>query len=309
MKTPLLLLALALPAATLAAGPSAPLVQDDVPTMQEAGALLQAGDPMGAAKAYRAICAAQPDNAQAHHMLGYCLHMAGELEAALQAHLAASEFPAVRPVALYNCACVHALLGRTDAAFEFLTKSVEAGFNNADQLVVDTDMDSLRGDARFAKLLAEMRGEDGDEAVDLSAMAAARRMDFWLGNWDTVRGDEVYGGAMVTRTFGGRGLQQVATAPDGTTRSRSHYTFLAATGTWRQLWMDGDGSYAVLEGGLVGDAMVLTMVSVDGVPQVTGRSVFSNITAAGFDYEWQTSSDGGQTWAAGTTVRFRKRAS
>ena len=59
--------------------------------------------------------------------------------------------------------------------------------------------------------------------------------------------------------------------------------------------------------GLDGDRMVMTMTHLDGVPMVSGRSVFSNITAAGFDYVWQTSTDGGQTWSDGNPVRFRKR--
>ena len=285
---------------------SAP-VQDDVPTMAEAGALLGGGDPAGAAAAFKKIAAAEPDNAQAHHMIGYCLHMSGDLEAALAAHIKASEFPTVRPVALYNCACVHALLERPDAALEFLTKSVEAGFNNADQLVVDSDMDNLRGDARFAKILSGLRGE-APGVVNLATMNAARRFDFWTGQWETVSGEAVYGHASVNRTFGGRGFQQTATALDGTVRSSSQYIFRAQSQSWRQLWMDGDGSYAVLEGGLDGDRMVMTMTSLDGVAQVSGRSVFSNITADGFDYEWQTSADGGQTWSEGNSVRFRKRA-
>lgn len=315
MKTTTLLLATlapTVPTGLLAAEPSTPLaipeaVQDDEPTMQEADALLAAGDTLAAAAAYGKIAEAQPENARAHHLKGYCLHLAGELEQALEAHLEAAEFPSVRPVALYNCACVHALQERPDAAFEFLEKAMEAGFSNADQLVVDSDMDNLRGDPRFEEILEEMRGGAAGP-VDLSQMSPARRFDFWIGSWETVSNGQVYGTATVERTFGGRGLRQVAKASDGTMRSISNYVFDSGDGKWRQVWMDGEGSYAVLEGGLEDDRMVLTMTSLDGQPRVAGRSVFSNITAEGFDYRWQTSEDGGETWSEGTPVRFRKAA-
>lgn len=304
----LIALTFTLPAATLSAQDSQPtqqIVQDDVPTLQEAGALLQAGDVAGAIAAYRSLAAAEPTNAQAHHMVGYCLHMAGQLDAALKAHLVAAEFPAVRATALYNCACVHAMLGRSDAAFEFLARSREAGFNNADQLAVDSDMDNLRGDARFSAILTDMRG-GADGVVDLGAMQAVRRFDFWSGQWETVIDGLVYGSATVTRNFGGRGFQQNAMAPDGNLRSTSQYTFSAANGTWKQIWMDGESSHAVLVGGLFGNQMIMTMVSVDGTAQVSGRSIFSNISSGSFEYEWQSSADGGQTWQAGTQVTFRK---
>ena len=41
--------------------------------------------------------------------LGYSLHALGRLDAAITAHRKAAEFANIRPVALYNLGCAHAL--------------------------------------------------------------------------------------------------------------------------------------------------------------------------------------------------------
>lgn len=53
----------------------------------------------------------------------------------------------------YNLACALALQGRTDAAFEALSKSVELGFRDPDKIREDPDLVSLRDDRRFRSVL------------------------------------------------------------------------------------------------------------------------------------------------------------
>jgi tetratricopeptide (TPR) repeat protein len=61
-----------------------------------------------------------------------------------------------RGVAYYNMACAYARLKNLDKAFEILGKSVDEGFANRNSLETDTDLAALRGDARFAQLLARV---------------------------------------------------------------------------------------------------------------------------------------------------------
>lgn len=290
--------------------PAQPVETSGVPTMAEARARLDAGDPLGAAKAYARIAEAEPDNGLAHHMAGYCLHVGGKLDEALKMHLEAARFDSVKAMSLYNAACVHALQGRKDQAFEYLAKAREAGFDQPEQLRADPDMDGLRSDPRFAALVASMDEDTGTEPAPASP-APERLFDFWVGEWSMTAGDEVYGTSRVQATLGGNGLRQTSLAPGGEVRSESTYVYDAAAGQWKQVWMDRDGNLAVLTGGPAGDGrIVMTMVSMNGEPEVVGRSVFSNLRGGGsdgergFDYEWQTSDDGGQTWYHGTAVRF-----
>jgi hypothetical protein len=62
------------------------------------------------------------------------------------------------PVWYYNCACALALMGKKDEAFEALEQAIAAGYNKPRHINQDKDLDSLKGDSRFAKLTA-MAGE------------------------------------------------------------------------------------------------------------------------------------------------------
>ena len=59
------------------------------------------------------------------------------------------------PSLLYDLACLAALQGRTDEAFEHLRESLEAEPKYREYAAKDADLDSLRGDPRFSGLVPE----------------------------------------------------------------------------------------------------------------------------------------------------------
>ena len=59
--------------------------------------------------------------------------------------------------AAYNVACALALDGRTAEALQALERSVEIGYSDADHAADDSDLASLRSDAKFQELLEQMR--------------------------------------------------------------------------------------------------------------------------------------------------------
>jgi tetratricopeptide (TPR) repeat protein len=61
-------------------------------------------------------------------------------------------------VAYYNLACAHARLGHPDAAFENLSKAIDAGFRNRRVMEEDPDLESLRSDSRFGEMLRRLTG-------------------------------------------------------------------------------------------------------------------------------------------------------
>lgn len=125
--------------------------------LRQAGqAALQSGDLATAADSFGELTRLDPKDGQAWLLYGFALHGLKKLDAALAAHLKASEFPAVKPIATYNVACVHALRNDKDKAFAWLDKAVAAGFANIEHVNDDADMDSLRDDPRFKATLAAM---------------------------------------------------------------------------------------------------------------------------------------------------------
>ncbi|HUS65409.1 MAG TPA: hypothetical protein VMZ28_12740 [Kofleriaceae bacterium] len=129
------------------------------PAMAEASILLEGQRYDEAAEKLAAIAAARPDSARAVQLQGYALHAAGRLDEALVVHQRAAEFPETAAVATYNIACVHALRGDKNAAFAALDRAIAAGFHKADYLEKDTDLASLRDDARFSATLDAARAK------------------------------------------------------------------------------------------------------------------------------------------------------
>ncbi len=121
----------------------------------QAIASLGAGRATDAIAPLEALTVSQPQNGQAWHLLGAALHMDGQIDRALEVHAKAATFPAVRANALYNLGCAYALKGQTDAAFEALKAALAdpGGPPLRSQLVGDTDLVSLRSDARWLELL------------------------------------------------------------------------------------------------------------------------------------------------------------
>ena len=68
----------------------------------------------------------------------------------------------------YNLACVLALLGKKDEALTAFETSIDAGFDDLDHAGRDSDLDSIRADARFAA--AVERGRAAKKAAELPGM-------------------------------------------------------------------------------------------------------------------------------------------
>jgi serine/threonine protein kinase/tetratricopeptide (TPR) repeat protein len=59
--------------------------------------------------------------------------------------------------AWYDFACGAAIAGLSDEAFDHLHEAINRGFNQADHIRTDSDLQSLRGDPRFDKIVEEVR--------------------------------------------------------------------------------------------------------------------------------------------------------
>lgn len=58
-------------------------------------------------------------------------------------------------ISAYNAACGYALAGNKEEALDWLEYSVKAGYTDFDHLRQDTDLDSLRNEKRYKKLLTD----------------------------------------------------------------------------------------------------------------------------------------------------------
>ena len=87
----------------------------------------------------------------------YDLHMNGKIDKAIIAHQKAAEFADHKGIATYNLGCAWVLTGEIDKAFAALNDAVTFGFHDVNQYQIDEDLDPIRKDPRFEKLMDRLQ--------------------------------------------------------------------------------------------------------------------------------------------------------
>lgn len=265
------------------------------PELQAADTLFQAQKWEEAARAYDAITKAQPANQRAWYRLAYALHATGKYDGAVDAYqkIAANNNPTV----LYNLACAYARLNNKDKAFEWLNKAIGAGFAQPAQLNSDTDLASLREDARFKELQAALV----KTATPCMVTPEHRQFDFWIGEWNVMTPQgQLAGTNSVQRVVDGCVIfENWSGSQGGNGKSFNYYD--KNDGKWHQLWVGSGGGAINFSGEFKEGAMRYEAVS----PAANGAKTLQRMTFFKLDGDkvrqlWESSTDDGKTW----TVAF-----
>ena len=102
-----------------------------------------------------------PDDARAYHLGAGTLVVLGDEERAKKWLLRAIDIDPNDPIVQYNVACNLSTLREIDKAIEYLGKAVKFGTVSAAWMRNDDDLENLRGDPRFEKLLRELESDHG----------------------------------------------------------------------------------------------------------------------------------------------------
>lgn len=105
------------------------------------------------------ILAAVPDFADVLRAQACNLTMKGRLKDGLAVDEQLVTVLPTDPTARYNLACRYALLKQRDKAITALRKAVELGYRDVEFMQEDHDLDSIRKDPRFRKLVKELQAE------------------------------------------------------------------------------------------------------------------------------------------------------
>lgn len=135
-----------------------------------------------------------------------------------------------------------------------------------------------------------------------------RQFDFWLGDWDVFNPDgKLIGENRITLEQGKCVLHEHWTSATGNT-GESFNIFDARRGVWHQTWVAATGNLLLLEGGLQGDAMVLSgeQPTRDGSGTITNRITWTPLDDGAVEQRWDQSMDGGETWQAGFVGIYRR---
>jgi len=70
-------------------------------------------------------------------------------------------------IVFYNLACSFALLTMTDEAILALQKAIKLGYNDLKHMLKDTDLETIRTDTRFSRLVAILKKRDTPQNINM----------------------------------------------------------------------------------------------------------------------------------------------
>lgn len=144
------------------------------------------------------------------------------------------------------------------------------------------------------------------------------QFDFWLGEWEltwkgpqagTPAGETGRAVNVVEKLMGSCVIQENFDAGAGSLIGKSWSVYNANSGLWQQTWVDNSGSYLVFTGAYEDGRMELRTAPFERNGKTfISRMVFENITANALDWQWQRSSDGGETWQDVWNIRYQRKS-
>ncbi len=133
---------------------------------------------------------------------------------------------------------------------------------------------------------------------ELAAQSGRLAFDFLPGTWTTVK-DGLSLTVTVAPALGGTALRETVMLDDNNRVIGTAYLmFREDVAAWTRTWFDADGNRSTFVGGPGPDGIALSQVSYRGRPfeQPQSRLVYRPRGHDRFTLDWQSSSDGGDSW-------------
>src|SRR5207253_2826782 len=86
----------------------------------------------------------------------------------------------------------------------------------------------------------------------------ASQFDFWVGDWIATWGDTLHGTNHIEKIFGNCTVHENFSDPNSNFLGQSWSVYNANYKQWQQTWVDNQGGYITLTGGMKGDSLILT---------------------------------------------------
>ena len=141
----------------------------------------------------------------------------------------------------------------------------------------------------------------------------ASQFDFWVGDWIATWNDTLHATNHIEKMFGNCTVHENFSNPKTNYSGQSWSVFNSNYKKWQQTWVDSQGGYITLIGGLTGDSMILTTAertvpaTISPSGKMISRMVYYNIKPDSFDWSWEASTDGGQTWKENWLIHYKRK--
>jgi hypothetical protein len=132
------------------------------------------------------------------------------------------------------------------------------------------------------------------------------QFDFWLGEWEATWGENGKGANRVERILDGKIVQENFNAPDFQGMSVSSYD--PERKLWCQTWVDSSGTYLDFTGNFKDGKMILMRDAIVSGEACKQRMVWYDIQKDNFEWNWERSDDGGETWRVLWQIHYTRNS-
>lgn len=139
--------------------------------------------------------------------------------------------------------------------------------------------------------------------------------DFWVGEWELSwtdkQGNEGKGINVIEKILDGKVIQEHFESTEGPQKGykgTSISVYNPQRMSWHQAWADNRGGYINLRGSVDGNKRIFQSGPRPG-PQggtIISRMVFYDITDNSFTWDWESSTDEGDTWVLNWRIEYER---
>jgi hypothetical protein len=196
-------------------------------------------------------------------------------------------------------------LGRRDDALAALDAADHVGLRALTLLESDKDFASVRSDARFERVVRNVRGR----VYPCEGEPEASQFDFWVGRWEVRAPDgTLIGHDTISKRNGGCSIVEQWEGSGGSSGTSVSF-FVPSKGQWRQIWNGSSGTLADLSGGLMENGQMHlegTVEYVDAKNVVAFRGTWTRTDEGTVRQKMEEFDLGAQTWVLWFDGIFRR---
>jgi hypothetical protein len=167
--------------------------------------------------------------------------------------------------------------------------------------------------AAVANAWAQTQTASSPAAAASAGAQSADLFDFWLGDWTlawrNADGSTGTGRNRITKILDGTVIEEnfeaLSGGPPPLLKGRS--LSVLSNGVWRQSWVDNQGGFFAFTGQVDGDRRIfITPLRERAGKTIAQRMVFYAITRSTLTWDWESTTDGGQTWTLQWRIQYTR---
>ena len=149
--------------------------------------------------------------------------------------------------------------------------------------------------------------ETTTEPPDPCEQPEIQQFDFWVGEWDLEWGDGKTGTNVIKKDLDGCVVvERFNGAPSSPLNGMSVSSYNVERDQWQQTWVDNQGGYLDFAGEFTDGRMVLARDAVRDGKRFKQRMVWYDIKRDSLKWNWERSTDGGNTWEVLWKIEYRR---